>query len=85
MKLGHNRRPKSGRRSSDEAEKAAKALQAGDFDTVFATQGKFIEATKKSVVAESLKKQPTLTDGAPVSGNNMENAAVASFRKSAGL
>lgn len=71
--------------SSDEAEKAAKALQAGDFDTVFATQGKFIEATKKSVVAESLKKQPTLTDGAPVSGNNMENAAVASFRKSAGL
>lgn len=70
---------------ADAAAKAAKALHAGDFDTVFATQEKFIEATKKSAVAESLKKQPSLSNGAPLSGSDVENAAVAAFRRSAGL
>lgn len=70
---------------AEAAARAAKALQAGDFDTVFATQEKFIETTKKTAVAESLKKQPSLTSGAPLSGENVENAAVASFRRAAGV
>lgn len=65
------------------ATEAAKAMQAGDFDAVFAAQSKFIEATKKSAVAESLKSQPSLTGGEPVSGGNVENPAVAAFRKAA--
>lgn len=70
---------------AESAAKAAKAMQSGDYDTVFATQEKFIEATKKSAVAESLKAQPKLTGGEPLSGSNVENATVAAFRKAAGI
>ena len=69
---------------TETAAKAAKALQAGDFDTVFATQEKFIEMTKKNAVAESLKQQPGLSSGTPLSGDAVENSTVAAFRKSAG-
>lgn len=68
---------------AESAEKAAKALQAGDFDTVFATQEKFIETAKKDAVAGSLKHQPTLTGGAPVGKETVEDPVVAAFRKSA--
>lgn len=67
------------------AQKAAKALQAGDFETVFATQEAFIEAAKKSAVAQSLKTQPSLTSGDPLGGEDVESAALASFRKAAGV
>lgn len=67
------------------AQKAAKALQAGDFDTVFATQEAFIETAKKSAVAQSLKTQPSLTSGDPLGGEDVESAALASFRKAAGV
>ena len=66
------------------AEKAAKALQAGDFDTVFAAQEAFIETAKKSAVAQSLKNQPSLTNGNPLGGENVENAMLSSLRKAAG-
>ena len=65
------------------AEKAAKALQAGDFDSVFAVQEKFIEATKKSAVAESLKQQPSLSGGDPLSPGVTEDSVVSAFRNAA--
>ena len=70
---------------ADMATENAAALHAGDFTKVFANQKKFIEAQKKAAVAGALDKQPTLTGGAPVSGQNVENQAVSSFRKAAGL
>ena len=70
---------------AEAAAAAAKALQAGDYETVFAAQEKFIEATKKTAVAESLKNQPSLSNGAPLSGGDVTNATVASFRKAAGV
>lgn len=67
------------------AAEAAAALQAGDFDAVFAAQEKFTDAAKKAAVAESLKQQPGLTAGKPLGGGDVENPAVAAFRKAAGV
>lgn len=68
---------------SDSAAKAAKALQAGDFDTVFETQSKFIETTKKAAVAGSLEYQPGLSNGSPVGKEAVENKTISAFRKAA--
>lgn len=68
---------------AESAHEAAKAMEAGDYDTVFSAQAKFIEETKKNAVIDSLKTQPGITGGAPLSGNNIENSTVAAFRKAA--
>lgn len=69
--------------SAEDAKKAAEALQAGDFDSVFATQEKFIDAAKKEAVAGSLKQQPGLTPGEPMGKDNVEDPVLAAFRKAA--
>ena len=68
---------------AESAAAAAKALQEGDFDSVFASQEKFIEATKKEAVSGSLKKQPGLTGGNPVGKENIQDSTVDAFRKAA--
>lgn len=65
------------------AQEAAQAMQAGDFDAVFASQAKFIETAKKDAVANSLKGQPSLSSGEPLNKENLEDSIVASFRKAA--
>lgn len=66
------------------AENAA-ALHSGDFAKVFANQKRFIEAQKKAAAAGALDKQPGLSSGNPLSGENAEDAAVIAFRKGAGI
>lgn len=63
----------------------ASALHSGDFAKVFANQKKFIEAQKKAAVAGALDKQPGLSSGKPVTGENAESSAVSAFRAGAGL
>lgn len=67
------------------AEENASALHAGDFAKVFANQKKFIEAQKKAAAAGALDKQPGLSSGKPVTGENAEDAAIAAFRRGAGI
>lgn len=69
---------------ADSAAEAAKAMQAGEFDKVFAAQEKFITATKKAATAEALKQQPTVTSGSPPAPDG-EDPVVAAFRKAAGV
>lgn len=64
---------------------AAKALQAGEFDKVFAAQAAFIDATKKAAVAGALDKQPGLTPGDPVGKEAKEAADIADLRRYMGL
>ena len=66
------------------AENAA-AVHSGDLSKVFANQKKFIETQKKAAAAGALDKQPGLSSGNPLSGENAEDAAVIAFRKGAGI
>ena len=70
---------------AEAADKAAQALQAGDFDTVFAAQADFIDSAKKAAVAGSLGKQPKLTPGEPLGKDAQEKAELAKLRKYMGL
>ncbi|MBS6475116.1 MAG: hypothetical protein KH354_03940 [Clostridiales bacterium] len=67
------------------AEANAKALYSGDFDTVFTNQKKFIEEQRKSAIAASLDKQPSLSSGNPLGGKESEAAKMAQLRKDFGL
>ena len=64
---------------------AAKALQAGEFDKVFAAQATFIEATKKAAVAGALNQQPSLTPGDPIGKDAKKQAEIAALRRYMGL
>lgn len=70
---------------AEAAADAAKALQAGDFDKVFAAQAAFIESAKKAAVAGSLDKQPGLTPGDPVGKEAKKQAEIAALRRYMGL
>lgn len=70
---------------AETAKTNAESLHAGDFATIFANQKKFIEAQRKAAAAGALDQQPGLTVGEPVSGKNVESAAVSAFRKAAGI
>ena len=70
---------------AESAETAAAALQAGEFDKVFAAQSTFIETVRKSAAAGALDKQPKLTPGAPLSKEAQEQAAISQLRRFAGL
>lgn len=69
----------------DAAEKAAQALQSGDFETVFAAQATFIDSAKKAAVAGSLNQQPTLTPGEPIGKDAQEKVEIANLRRYMGL
>ncbi|OUN08352.1 hypothetical protein B5G43_02940 [Flavonifractor sp. An92] len=64
---------------------AAKALQAGEFDKVFAAQAAFIDATKKAAAAGALDKQPGLSHGDPVGAEAKKQAEIAALRRYMGL
>lgn len=68
-----------------DAADAAKALQAGDFDKVFAVQAAFIDATKKAAVAGALDHQPGLTPGEPIGKEAQKQAEIAKLRRYMGL
>ena len=68
-----------------DAADAAKALQAGDFDKVFAVQAAFIDATKKAAVAGALDHQPGLTPGDPIGKEAQKQAEIAKLRRYMGL
>ena len=70
---------------AEAAAENAEALHSGDFAKVFSNQKKFIEAQKKAAAAGALDKQPGLSSGNPLSGENAEDAAVIAFRKGAGI
>lgn len=70
---------------AEAAADAAEALQAGDFDKVFAAQAVFIESAKKAAVAGSLDKQPGLTPGDPVGKEAKKQAEIAALRRYMGL
>ena len=52
---------------------------------VFSNQKKFIEAQKKAAAAGALDKQPGLSSGNPMNGENVESSPVNAFRKGAGI
>ena len=70
---------------AEAAADAASALQAGEFDKVFAAQAAFIDATKKAAVAGALDKQPGLTPGDPVGKEAQKQAEIAALRRYMGL
>lgn len=67
------------------AAEAAKALQAGEFDKVFAAQAAFIDAAKKAAMAGALDHQPGLTPGEPVGREAQKQAEIAALRRHMGL
>ena len=69
----------------DSANKAALALQSGDFETVFDTQAAFIDSAKRAAVSESLGQQPKLTPGTPIGKEAQEKAEFAELRRFMGL
>ena len=70
---------------AESAEKAARALQSGDFETVFETQAQFLESAKKAAVAGALDYQPTLSHGSPIAKETQEQVETATLRRSMGL
>lgn len=70
---------------AEAAAENAEALHSGNFAKVFSNQKKFIEAQKKAAAAGALDKQPGLSSGTPVSGENTESSSVNAFRKGAGI
>lgn len=64
---------------------AAKALQAGEFDKLFAAQAAFVEAAKKAAVAGALDKQPGLSTGSPLGKEAQDAAEQAKLRRYFGL
>lgn len=68
---------------SDLATATAKAMADGDFGTVFANLGTFIENRTKEIEANALKSQPSTTTGNPPTRANVEDAEVDAFRKAA--
>lgn len=70
---------------SEMAEANAKALHAGDFETVFANQKKFIEMQKKAAAAAAIDSQPSLTNGDPVNGASAGDQLMNDLRRYAGL
>lgn len=70
---------------ANSAAEAAAALQAGEFDKVFAAQAAFIDAAKKAAVAGALDHQPGLTPGEPVGKEAQKQAEIAALRRYMGL
>lgn len=68
---------------SDLATATAKAMADGDFGTVFANLGTFIENRTKEIEANALKSQPSTTTGNPPTRANVDDAEVDAFRKAA--
>lgn len=65
------------------ADETAIAMADGKTDIVFANQQKFLENQKKAIEAEALNKQPGVTAGDPPNSQNVEDQAVAAFRRAA--
>lgn len=70
---------------ADLAAASAKAFADSDTDEVFRIQMDYIEATKKSIEAAALGKQPPLSVGKPPEPASREDAIAADAMKYAGL
>ena len=70
---------------ADSAAEAAQALQAGDYEKVFAAQAAFIDTAKKAAAAGALDHQPGLTPGEPVGKEAQKQAEIANLRRYMGL
>lgn len=68
---------------ADLATATAQAMADGDFATIFANLGAFIENRTKQIEANALKTQPGVTPGMPPTRANVEDAEVDAFRKAA--
>lgn len=75
----------SGGYTPEDAAEAAKAQAEGDTATVMKIQLAFLEKRQKDLEAEALKKQPTLSDGKPLSSEEEEKKELERLRKYAGL
>lgn len=71
--------------SKDLALKAAEAMADGDTATVLNCQQEFIESKTKELEEAALKKQPTLTHGAPIVAQQAEKTALNQKRAYLGL
>ena len=71
--------------SPELASASALAQVDGDTATVMKNQLAFIEQTKKDLEAEALKKQPTLSDGKPLTAEEIDKKEMDKLRRYAGL
>lgn len=63
------------------AEDTAKALANGEMDKVFSNQKLALEATKKALREENLGKQPPLSNGKPLTPQEIEDQQTAKLEK----
>ena len=71
---------------SDElAQKSAEAKYDKNDDVLFANQKTFLEEKEKTIRAEILKEQPSITKGSPLKAQDLDKAAEAKLRKYFGL
>lgn len=71
---------------SDElAQKSAEAKYDKNDDVLFANQKTFLEEKEKTIRAEILKEQPSITKGSPLQSQDLDKAAEAKLRKYFGL
>lgn len=71
---------------SDElAQQSAEAKYDKNDDVLFANQKAFLEEKEKTIRAEILKEQPSITKGSPLQAQDLDKAAEAKLRKYFGL
>lgn len=67
------------------AETSAEALMRGETETVFSDLKTFINNKIKEIESSTLTKQPSLTNGKPITGKTVEEQEMAKLRKQFGL